>query len=72
MNVKSIFLSRTIWGAVIALVATLFPGVFEAIVEVVGISDPNMLASQVVAALGAILAIIGRLIAKTTVTVTGN
>lgn len=72
MSTKSIFLSKTIWGTVITLVATLFPHVFSAIGGVLGISDPTMLAAQVVGALGAILAIIGRLTAKTSLTVSGS
>ena len=72
MTTKSIFLSKTVWGAVIALVATLFPHLFESVVAVLGVNDPTMLAAQIVGALGAILAIIGRLTAKTQVTITGK
>lgn len=68
MQVKSFLLSKTIWGAIIALVATLFPHLFSSIIGVLGVSDPTALAAQIVAAMGAILAIIGRFTAKTTVT----
>lgn len=69
MRVKNILLSKTVWGAAIAFVAALFPHVFQSIAAVLGVTDPTILAAQVVGAMGAILAIYGRVTAKSTITV---
>ncbi|WP_306148924.1 MULTISPECIES: hypothetical protein [unclassified Roseibium] len=61
---KSPFLSKGVWGGVIALVATAFSFFFG--IEVTGGEQTVLLESilQIVAAGGSILAIIGRLVAN--------
>jgi hypothetical protein len=64
---KSILQSKTFWGALIALVAVLFPGTFAKI----GIPQADLV-DKVVGGIGAVLAIYGRFSATQMVTLTGK
>lgn len=61
---KSIFASKTFWGAAIALLAT---GL-----QLGGVTDVSGYANEVVTLLGCVLAIYGRLTATQTVSLTGG
>lgn len=63
MEAKSVFASKTVWGAVVALLATLAPLVLGQI----GVSDPDAqlgIWNDVVAVGGAVFSIYGRLVAS--------
>lgn len=68
MPSKNILMSKTFWGAALALVAVLFPGVFVTL----GLGDSAMLADKIVGGLGAVLAIYGRFAATSTVSILGK
>lgn len=63
---KSILMSKTFWGAVLALIAVLFPDIWMSL----GISENgSMLADKIVGGLGGALAIYGRLVATHAVSI---
>ncbi len=64
---KSIFQSKSFWGAAIALIAILFPHIWTKI----GIQQ-DVAADKIVGAIGGLLAIYGRLTAKQAVTILGK
>ena len=69
-QVKSIFSSKTFYGAVIALLSVLFPHVYANL----GITDANAaaLVDKIVGGFGGILAIYGRFSATQSVSLTGK
>jgi hypothetical protein len=71
-SAKSIFQSKTFYGAILALTAVLFPTLYAHILTAVGISDPTLIASKIVGGIGGVLAIYGRFVATQTVTLLGS
>jgi len=59
---KNFLLSKTLWGVVIMIAAKAFPKVFSGI-------DADGLADNLILACGAILTVIGRITAKTDLTI---
>lgn len=68
MNAKSIFTSKTVWGAAVTLVAALFPHALSHI----GITDPSLLADKLVMVSGFVLTVIGRIAAKQPLNLLGS
>lgn len=71
LSVKSIFSSKTFYGAVVALVAIVFPGFYSHALTAIGISDPGVIVDKIFGAVGAALAIYGRFTATAVTTLTG-
>lgn len=68
MNAKSIFTSKTVWGAALSLVAALFPHALSHL----GITDPSLLADKLVLVSGFVLTIVGRIQAKQPINILGS
>lgn len=68
MPSKNIFLSKTFWGAIITLVALLFPDLFT----LLGLGDSSMLADKIVGLIGGGLTIYGRFVATHAINVLGT
>jgi len=64
-DTKSFLVSKTFWGALVAIGASL-ASVFHLNIDLAGIDD------QIIAVIGGVIAIIGRFSATKTVTVTGQ
>jgi hypothetical protein len=71
-SAKSIFESKTFYGAILALTAVLFPTLYAHILTSVGIMDPNLIAAKIVGGIGGVLAIYGRFVATQAVTLMGS
>jgi hypothetical protein len=69
---KSLLSSKTFWGAVIALLAALFPGHVAEVFSLFGVTDQMMLAAKVIAFVGVAVAIYGRAVATKKLTLTGK
>jgi hypothetical protein len=71
-STKSILLSKTFWGALLALIASVDPSLYSKILMWIGINDPTLLASKIIGLFGAMFAIYGRMAATQLVTLTGK
>jgi hypothetical protein len=71
-QVKSILASKTFWGALISMIAILFPHMFGTLLYSMNISDADLLVDKIVGAFGTGFAIYGRLAARKIATITGN
>lgn len=71
-STKSIFLSKTFWGSLLALIASIDPSLYTKILGWIGISDPTLLAAKIIGLFGAAFAIYGRVVATQSVTLTGK
>lgn len=69
---KSIFTSKTFWGALFALTSVLFPHTYEHLMAAIGINDPALISGKIVGFFAVMFAIYGRLAATQPVTLTGG
>ena len=65
---KSLFTSKTFWGAVI----TALSGAFPHFSSLLGITDVNSVANNIVTGIGFLFTVYGRISATAPVTITGN
>lgn len=63
MPSKSIFLSKTFYGAVLGLLAMFFPDQIAAILSIIGVGDSAMLIDKLLGLIGGGIAIYGRYVA---------
>lgn len=71
-STKSILLSKTFWGSLLALIASVDPSLYVKILGWIGVSDPTLLSAKIIGLVGAAFAIYGRMAATQQVTLTGK
>lgn len=69
---KSIFLSKTFWGSILALLSVIDPTYYQHLLNSINISDPNLIVAKITGFMGAALAIYGRYVATQVVTIIGK
>lgn len=72
MDIKSIFSSKTFWGAVVSLLAQFVPHLFTILGATADAAGQASIVSWVVTVVGFILTVYGRVKANTAVTLTGS
>ena len=71
-STKSIFMSTTFYGSILALLASIDPALYNKILISLNVSDPNLVTAKIVGVIGFIIAVYGRFTATKLVTLIGK